>query len=136
LEAKPEITARDTYRFFRDAGAAGVEGVLLLLATLLGKSGGQPPQQAWTVRVGVAKVLLEAYFEARVKSQALLPLVRGDEMAQALGLQPGPKLGRLVALVQEAQAIGEIKSREQALAFARRLLEQETDLDNASWEGD
>jgi tRNA nucleotidyltransferase/poly(A) polymerase len=135
-EAKPEITARDTYRYFRDAGAAGVEGVLLWLATLLGKSGGHPPQQAWTTRVGIAKALLEAYSEGWVKSQALPPLVRGDEIAQALGLQPGPVLGRLMALVQEAQVIGEVKSREQALAFARRLLEQDTDLDTASWEGD
>jgi tRNA nucleotidyltransferase/poly(A) polymerase len=136
LEAKPEITARDTYRYFRDAGAGGVEGVLLSLATLLGKSGGDPPQQAWTARVDVAKALLEAYFEAEVTSQDLPHLVRGDEMAQALGLQPGPKLGRLMALVQEAQAIGEIESREQALAFARRLLERGIDLDDASWEGD
>ncbi|MGD2254015.1 MAG: hypothetical protein PVF70_13975 [Anaerolineales bacterium] len=136
MEAKPEITTRDAYRFFRDAGPAGVEVVLLSMAALLAKHSGHPSQEAWSARVDIAKALLEAYFDVWEVSQALPLLVRGDELAQALGVQPGPRLGRLMALVREAQAVGEVSSHEQALAFARRLLNKEPDLDNGSWEGD
>jgi hypothetical protein len=44
---------------------------------------------------------------------------------EALGIGPGPGVGRILAAVEEAQGAGEIGSREEALALARRLLPQE-----------
>ena len=44
------------------------------------------------------------------------PLVRGDE----LGVEPGPEVGRLLALIEEERAAGTITTREQALELARR----------------
>jgi hypothetical protein len=49
------------------------------------------------------------------------PLVRGDELAGALGLTPGPELGRLLAEIAEARFAGEIETRDDAVALARRL---------------
>ena len=43
------------------------------------------------------------------------PLVRGDE----LGLEPGPEIGRILALIEEERAAGTISTREEALALAR-----------------
>jgi hypothetical protein len=48
--------------------------------------------------------------------------VRGDELAAALGIEPGPALGRLLAAVEEARYAGEIGSREEAISLARSLL--------------
>ena len=47
------------------------------------------------------------------------PLVRGDELARELGIEPGPELGRLLAELAAAQFAGEISSREEALRHAR-----------------
>jgi hypothetical protein len=44
------------------------------------------------------------------------PLLRGDE----LGLPPGPEIGRLLELVDEERAAGEISTREEALELVRR----------------
>ena len=44
------------------------------------------------------------------------PLLRGDE----LGLQPGPEVGRLLALIAEERAVGTISTRAEALELARR----------------
>jgi hypothetical protein len=44
------------------------------------------------------------------------PLLRGDE----LGLPPGPEIGRLLELVEEERAAGEISTREEALELIRR----------------
>ncbi len=49
------------------------------------------------------------------------PLVRGDE----LGLAPGPEIGRILAAIDEERAAGTISTREEALALARRLAEEE-----------
>ena len=48
--------------------------------------------------------------------------VRGDELARALGLRPGPELGRILAELEEATFAREIGSAQEALAHARQLL--------------
>lgn len=50
------------------------------------------------------------------------PLVRGEELAATLGIRPGPELGRLLADLEEAQFAGEVRTRDDAVALARRLL--------------
>ena len=49
------------------------------------------------------------------------PLLRGDEIAHALGIRPGPTLGRVLAQLAEDQYAGEIATRQEALARAREL---------------
>ena len=50
------------------------------------------------------------------------PPVRGDELARALGLDPGPELGRLLAELQEASFAGEVAGPAEAIERARALL--------------
>jgi hypothetical protein len=49
------------------------------------------------------------------------PLIDGREAMEALGLGPGPELGRLLGLLREAQALGAVATREAAIAYLRRL---------------
>lgn len=49
------------------------------------------------------------------------PLVRGDELARALGIKPGPRLGTLLGAIAEAHWAGEIATRDEAVALARSL---------------
>jgi putative nucleotidyltransferase with HDIG domain len=50
------------------------------------------------------------------------PLVRGDELAQEVGIEPGPRLGELLLALSEAQYAGELHDREQAIVLARSLV--------------
>jgi poly(A) polymerase len=47
------------------------------------------------------------------------PLVRGDELADELGLPRGPRVGELLAEIAAAHYAGEIATREEALSLAR-----------------
>ena len=49
------------------------------------------------------------------------PLLDGREAMEALGVGPGPELGRLLGLLREAQALGVIGTREAAIAYLRRV---------------
>ena len=51
------------------------------------------------------------------------PLVRGDELAVALGIETGPAIGRALEAIAEAQYAGEVGDADGAIALARRLLE-------------
>jgi putative nucleotidyltransferase with HDIG domain len=48
--------------------------------------------------------------------------VRGDELARALGLAPGPVIGELLDQLEEASFAGEVSSREEAIERARELI--------------
>lgn len=116
-----EISKRAVYRFFRDTGAAGVDVVLLSLADFLGTYVPPPPLEAWSKRIDVARNLLESFYEEKDNRVDPPSLVRGDELIELLGIDPGPEVGRLLEAIREAQAVGEVRDKEQALAFARRI---------------
>lgn len=124
LTREGEPSPRAIHRFFRDTGAAGVDIVLLSLADFLGKYGSlPPPEDEWAHHVAGCARILEAYFDERETIVAPPPLVNGDDLMRELGLKPGPQIGRLLEAVREAQAAGEITTRDEALAYARRALD-------------
>jgi hypothetical protein len=51
------------------------------------------------------------------------PLVRGDDLARALGIAPGPRLGDLLEAIAEARYAGAVATAEEAVSLARGLLE-------------
>ena len=113
---------RTIYRFFRATGEVGVEVVLLSLAAVLARYGPALPHTLWRRHVETARALLAAWWEQHDVIVAPPPLLSGDDLMTHLHLSPGPALGRLLAALQEAQAAGEVTTREEALAFARRWL--------------
>jgi hypothetical protein len=49
-------------------------------------------------------------------------LVDGHDLIDIFGMSPGPEIGEILEAVREAQASGEVTSREGALSFIERLL--------------
>jgi putative nucleotidyltransferase with HDIG domain len=119
-----EPSRKAIYRFFRDAGKAGVDLVLLGLADLRGTRGPTLSQATWTAAVDVARILLENYWEKPHETVAPPRLLNGNELMSELGLEPGRIVGQLLEEIREGQATGKVESREQALAFAREYLKK------------
>ncbi|MDP9345517.1 MAG: hypothetical protein M3P44_09960, partial [Actinomycetota bacterium] len=71
--------------------------------------------------VGLARQLLVAALDRR-DAGSVAPLVRGDELAAEVGIEPGPQLGVLLAEIAEARYAGEIASRAEAISLARAAL--------------
>ena len=110
------------YRFFRDAGTAGVDICLLSLADLMGKYGAELPQSELERHLDILRVLLEAYYEQPEKSVSPPVLLNGDDLMRELDLKPSPKVGEILEALREAQASGEVNDRAQAVALAKNLL--------------
>jgi hypothetical protein len=53
-------------------------------------------------------------------------LIDGRELMKELGLTPGPYIGELLEAIREAQADGQVKTRDEALAYARHELAART----------
>jgi tRNA nucleotidyltransferase/poly(A) polymerase len=111
---------RAIYRYFRATGDVGVEIGLLSLADMVATWGPALPSRRWLRRLDVVTTLLSAFFQ-QSEIVAPSPLLNGHELMDALGLSPGPEVGRLLEAIREAQATGEVKSPEAALALAAKL---------------
>jgi len=124
-EAEAAPSRRAMYRFFRDAEPAGVEAILLSLAHHLATYGSNLDPERWRRHVAASAALLEACFDRREEIVDPRPLIDGHGLIETLDLVPGPGVGVLLDGIREAQAAGEVHSREEALTVARHLLERE-----------
>jgi tRNA nucleotidyltransferase/poly(A) polymerase len=114
------ITRRARYRFFRDLGDDARDLMLLALADAAAVRG-EAPLGVWA---GAGGAILRSLMSGEGEAQQLAmsaPLLRGDDVMSALGLSPGPQVGRLLAELREAQALGFVSSRAEALAYLHRL---------------
>lgn len=123
-----EPSRKAIYRFFREAGEAGVDLVLLGLADLRGIRGPTLTQGIWTAALDVARILLENYWEKREETVAPPRLLDGNDLMQELKLPPGRVIGQLLEAIREGQATGKIETREQAFEYAREHLK---DMENS-----
>ena len=115
---------RALYRFFRDLGDAAPDLLLLNLADHAAARGPRMEPEHWAGHVAYIHWILEQ----RSTDEALSHpprLVTGNDLISELGLPPGPLLGRLLGALEEAQAVGTVTTRPQALKLAGRLAEKE-----------
>ncbi|MGD2105422.1 MAG: HD domain-containing protein, partial [Anaerolineae bacterium] len=114
------VTRRAMYRYFRATDDVGVETVLLSLADHLATWGPSLREERWARRLNVAELLLYHYFEE--PEQLVNPElpVDGHDLMRVLELEPGPEIGRLLDLLREAVAAGEVSTQQEALDLARR----------------
>ena len=113
------LSRRAVYRYLTACGPVAVDVTLLTICDRLATRGNNAGP-AITAHLALAgEVLPDAV--AWHSEPRPAPLVRGDELAQALGITPGPRLGTLLAAIAEARWAGEIATRDDAVALARSL---------------
>ncbi|HLF03056.1 MAG TPA: HD domain-containing protein [Anaerolineales bacterium] len=122
------VTPRAVYRFFRDADAAGVDVCLLTLADLLGTRGVDLGREEWATRVDTVVALLDGYYRQLEKVVRPPALITGEDV-MALGEPQGKRVGQLLEAVREAQAAGEVSTREEAIELVKRLCEKGSSTD-------
>ena len=125
LTREASVTNRAAYRFFRDAGDAGIDVCILALADQRGKTVSQIDQAMDAQVRAVLAVLLDRYFRAPESVVAPPVLIDGRALMRELNIDAGPRVGELLEVVREAQAAGDVKTREDALAFARKTIATE-----------
>ncbi len=119
LSQVERLTRRAVYRYFQATKDAGLDIGLLTLADHLATHDGPGPEEQWRALLAVVDRLFRHYFHNYEETVAPPPLLNGGELMSALNLQPGPQIGRLLRLIQEAQAAGDVNTREEALEIAR-----------------
>jgi poly(A) polymerase len=115
-------SSRAIYRYFRDTEGAGLDILFLALADYLATHGPRLDVVEWQQH---NQLISYVYHEHLKQQEKTLPvkLIDGHDIIDALGLSPGPVIGKLLTEVHEAQAAGEVNSRDEAISLVIKLME-------------
>ena len=111
---------RDVHRYLVACGPVAVDVSLLSIADRLATRG-RKAEVAIAAHLDVALGVLDAALDCEAAGEPE-PLVRGDVLAAALGIVPGPQLGELLDEIAEARYAGEITDAASAIGYARERL--------------
>jgi len=107
------------YWYYKEAESAGVAAVLLILTESAGINGEDRIEASWHRVLAVSSAMLSAWFQEKDTVISPVLLLNGDDLQQGFGLKPGRRIGKLLAVLKEAQASGEVSTKEGASAFIR-----------------
>lgn len=111
------VSKRAIHRFLVATADAAPAIAIFSLFDHLGMFVPDTGQTEWQRLSEVVLHLCQAYFSPKP-----LPLLTGREVMNHLQLTSGPLVGLILRELKEAQAIGQITTKEEALAFARELV--------------
>jgi len=112
---------RSLYRLYRDVGELVPALALLHLADYLATYGPELDPAGLRSYLTFVKALIEPAFAEGGTPILPRPLLDGREIMALTGLAPGPSIGHLLEKLREAQALGTVTTREQAIAFVKKL---------------
>jgi poly(A) polymerase len=115
-----QLSARSVYEYLLATEPDSVCVTLLTIADRLATQGERTRPKAIEAHLELARRMLGEALAWRRDGRPRPPIA-GDELATALGIEPGPELGRLLGELEAAAFAGEVTSRDEAIALAREL---------------
>jgi hypothetical protein len=119
------LSLRQIDRYLRATAPWEVEIIVLSVADRLATRGPRTSESAIRRHLALAREVMDVHFDL-VDRGPVQPLLAGDEAAADLGRPPGPWLAQLLDQLREEQVVGAVRTREQALRFARTWSEGHT----------
>jgi poly(A) polymerase len=113
------LAPRTLYRYLAACQPVEVEVTVLSCADRLATRGAKA-EPAIAAHLELAREVLPAALRWRAEGPPQPP-IRGDELARALGIEPGPEVGSLLAALAEARYAGEVETPDEAVELARSL---------------
>ena len=118
------LSARAKFRFFRDAQDEAISILLLSLADQRATHGPLVTKKTRARHERVVRRLIKEYF-LKKKEKKSLPLLNGDDLIRRFKLKPSVLIGKILAQVQEFQAIGKIKTKSEAFKIASAIIKKD-----------
>lgn len=121
LVQQQQPSDRARYRYLRATEPFSAELIMLSVSDRLSVRGPLVTEQDVEQHLVLAREMMRLALEEEVAGPPP-SIINGDELMRALGLEPGPQVGRLVEHIREEQALGNISTKAEALVAAAGLL--------------
>lgn len=128
--SRPEALEKTTIKWFRAVDTDGLAVIMLAAADMAAKAGRKTnPADGDRLRRWAARTAAD-YLHSLKKTLAAESLVSGHDLA-AMGMKPGPEMGRVLAALRDRQDQGRLVTREEALDLAEKILREKSAGDNS-----
>lgn len=116
-------TKRAIFRYFRDTGSDALAVLLLSLADQRATKGPLTTALSRVRHEKTVKALIRKLLKKN-NEKKMVRLVNGNEVMKKFKLSSSPLIGRILNALEEAQAVGKIKNKPQALALAAKIIKK------------
>lgn len=114
-------TEKSVFRYFRDTKDEAVSILLFSLADQRSTRGPLTTEKDQKHHEQICLGLVKRYFQEK-KKVPLVRLISGNDLIRKLKLKPSPLFAKILSSVEEAQALGKITTKQEALAFAAKII--------------
>ncbi len=114
---------RMVFRFLRDAKKEAVSILLLAVADQRATRGKLTTEYDVRHQQEICFPLIERFFNKQ-KEKPFVRLMNGHDLIKGLKLKPGPAFAKILAAVEEAQHLGKVTTKKEALALALQVAER------------
>lgn len=115
------LSQKAIYRYFRDTDMEAPAVLLLSVADQRSTRGPLTRGANRKHHEDVCLGLVKEFFR-KAKEKKLPKLINGHDLMSRFKLESGPLIGKILDEVEEAQAIGEIETKRDALTLAKKIL--------------
>jgi len=126
LADNAEVSPRAKFRYFRDSAQEAISILLLSLADQRATKGPLTTKKSRLQHERIVFSLMREYFRNKNKKKTRR-LINGNDLIRRCKLSPSPLIGKILREVEELQAIGRLKNKEEALQAAERFISKERD---------
>jgi hypothetical protein len=127
LSREPELTRRAMYRFYKDLGDNGPACLLTWWADRMATRGPMSRLDQLDQQRQRLEAMFTPYFFQADTVVRPPKLVDGYGLMAEFDLRPGPLVGELLDLIEEAQAEGHVRTADDALRLAKKHLANKPD---------
>ncbi len=117
-----ELTLRAKFRYFRDTGKEALSVLLLSIADQRATKGPYATRESRERHEKIVFGLIKEYFRNK-KEKKSSRLLNGDDLIRKFKLEPSVLIGKILSEIEELQAIGRIKTRQEAFRAAEKFME-------------
>jgi len=117
-------TPRAIFRYFRDTQEEAVSVLLLSLADQRSTLGPLTTKADLVHHEKIIRKLLAQHF-SKTQEKKPVRLITGYDLIKKLKLSPSPEFKKILAAVEEQQALGKVATAQEALAFAGRMAQRD-----------
>ncbi len=114
------LTKKAIHRYFRDTEDEAASVLLVSIADQRATRGPLATPESRKKHEDVSFSLLKMFFDKR-KEKPFVRLIDGNDLIKKLKLTPGPSFSVILDSIEDAQVEGKIKTKKEALAFAKEV---------------
>jgi tRNA nucleotidyltransferase/poly(A) polymerase len=117
---QPDRDEDSRFRFLRAIGAEAAGLLLVSYADLTSARGPLSPATRESEYLKYLQEMMRFYYSTYYPAVHTPELLKGRDLMAVLQMKSGPEMGELLREIREAQLLGKLKNRDEALAYARK----------------